>query len=81
MNKTNGITPFEVTEGNLKAVKDISGFGGPNMWHLWIKAKDRYWEDVQWMSYYNIQKFFNAKLPYYKEVEEYDQPTYELALN
>lgn len=65
----NNIKPYEVIEGNLKAVKDTSDFGGPNMWNLQIKATNGYWSDsVQWMCRGRIQEFFKEKLPQYKEV-------------
>jgi hypothetical protein len=64
------IQPFSVTEGNLRADKDTSDFGGPNMWHLKVKRKDGFWENVQWMGVYGIQQFFTEKLPVYKEPEE-----------
>jgi hypothetical protein len=78
MTTTNEISPCDITEGNLRATKDTSTFGGPNMWRLHIQAKDRYWEEVSWISYYKIQKFFNAKLPYYNEIEKKSKPKYEL---
>ena len=63
------IQPFEIIEGNLRAVKDTSNFGGPNMWRLHIKTTKGYWSDtIQWMSHYNIQELFKAQLPKYKEV-------------
>ena len=64
------IENFEITQGNLKAVKDRGTFGGPNMWNLYIKTKLGYWDQVQWMSVDNIQKFFDTKLPKYKEVDK-----------
>jgi len=64
---SNGIKPFEVIEGNLKAVKDTSDFGGCNMWHLYIKTTRGYYNMFQWMSVYNIQDLFNAKLPVYED--------------
>jgi len=63
----NGIKPFEVVEGNLKAVKDTNDFGGCNMWQLYIKSTRGYYEKVQWMSVYNIQDFFTTKLPKYED--------------
>jgi hypothetical protein len=63
------IQPFELIEGNLKAVKDTGGFGGPNMWGFYVKDTKGYWDRVQWMSVYNIQPFFKGKLPVYKEIE------------
>ena len=64
----NKIKPFEVIEGNLRAVKDTSDFGGMNMWRLHIKTTNGYWSDsIQWMSRYNIQQLFTTKLPEYKE--------------
>jgi len=62
------IKPFEVIEGNLKAVKDTSDFGGSNMWRLHIKETNGWWSDsVQWMGVSKIQAFFKEKLPTYKE--------------
>ena len=58
----------EVTEGNLKAVKDTGDFGGPNKWRLHIKTNNGYFEIVQWMDVYSIQRFFTTKLPVYKEI-------------
>jgi hypothetical protein len=63
----NKITPFEVIEGNLRALKDISDFGGMNMWDLHIKTTNGDWDDIQWMSRYSIQKLFTTKLPEYEE--------------
>lgn len=62
----NGIKPFEVVEGNLKAVKDTSDWSNENMWMLHVKTTRGYYEKVQWMSVYNIQEFFSTKLPVYK---------------
>jgi hypothetical protein len=61
------IQAFEITEGNLKAVKSTSDFGGPNMWNLYVIGTNGYWESVQWMGVYSIQRFFKATLPVYKE--------------
>jgi hypothetical protein len=36
-----------ITEGNLQAVKDISDFGGPNMWRLYVKKNNGRFESVQ----------------------------------
>ena len=58
---------FELTEGNLKAVKDTSGFGGRNMWKLEILTLRGRWRQVQWMSVGNIQELFKAQLPVYEE--------------
>jgi len=63
----NGIKPFEVTEGNLRAIKCTDDFGGCNQWYLHIKTTRGYYEMVQWGGVYNIQKFFNTKLPEYEE--------------
>jgi hypothetical protein len=60
---------FEVIEGNIKAEKDINLFGGSNMWHLHIKTNNGWFERVQWMGLYNIQRFFTTKLPEYPEVD------------
>jgi hypothetical protein len=65
----NKIKDFEVIEGNIKAVKDTGDFGGPNMWNLHVKNTDGWWQSVQWMGAYNIQRFFKTKLPIYKETE------------
>lgn len=62
-----GIQQFEVTEGNLKAVKDTSGFGNPNMWNLYIKTIKGCWENIQWVPHYTASKFFTSNLPYYNE--------------
>ena len=58
---------FELTEGNLKAVKDTSGFGGRNKWKLEVLTPRGRWRLVQWMDVANIQEFFKAQLPVYKE--------------
>jgi hypothetical protein len=58
---------FEITEGNLKAVKDTSGFGGRNKWKLEVLTPRGRWRLVQWMDVVNIQEFFKAQLPVYKE--------------
>jgi hypothetical protein len=60
------IEEFEVTEGNLKAVKDTSGFGGKNKWKLEILTPKG-----QWMSVGNIQEFFKANLPTYEETDSF----------
>ena len=74
---TNTIKPFEVIEGNLKAVKDTSTWAGPNQWHLYVKETSGYWSDsVQWMGVYSIQKLFTKSLPVYRESGV--QPNYEL---
>ena len=73
---SNNIKDCEIIEGNLKAVKDTGDFGGPNMWHLHIKTNDGWWESVQWMGVYKIQKFFKTKLPEYQEEEQ--PPRYKL---
>lgn len=76
---TNNIKPYEVIEGNLKAVKDTSDFGGANMWNLKIKELSGYWSDsVQWMDVQRIQPFFKEKLPMYKEISS---SKYELINN
>lgn len=62
----NGIKPFEVIEGNLKAVKDTNDWSNENMWHLYAKTTRGYYDSVQWMHVGNIQKFFNTKLPVYQ---------------
>jgi len=63
----NGISNFVVEEGNLGAAKDMSDFGGPNMWRLHVKDVNGRWEDVQWMGVHSIQRFFKTKLPIYNE--------------
>ena len=67
-----------IIEGNLKAEKCTSDFGGPNMWRLHIKSVNGWWEDVQWMNVHRIQELFKTPLPVYKEVEE-KRVNYELA--
>ena len=62
------IQHYQVIEGNLKAEKDTSDFGGPNMWRLYVMNKQGRWESIQWMSVYGIQEFFRAKLPVYQEI-------------
>ncbi len=64
-----------ITEGNLQAVKDISDFGGPNMWRLYVKKNNGRFESVQWMDVFSIQEFFTTQLPVYKEPKK---PKYEL---
>lgn len=66
----NTIKWIEIIEGNLKAVKDTDDFGGCNMWNLYIKTRNGYWESVQWMNRHNIQQFFNAELPVYSEAKQ-----------
>jgi hypothetical protein len=63
----NGIQDHEAIEGNLKAVKDTSDFGGPNMWRLHVKNTKGRWESVQWMHVSKIKHFFNRELPVYQE--------------
>jgi hypothetical protein len=65
------IEEFEVTEGNLKAVKDTSGFGGKNKWKLEILTPAGRWRLVQWMSVGNIQEFFKTNLPTYEETDSF----------
>ena len=64
---SNGISNFVVDESNLRAEKCMSDFGGPNMWNLYVKTSNGYWESVQWMDVHRIQQFFKTKLPEYKE--------------
>lgn len=69
----------EIIEGNLKAEKCTSDFGGPNMWNLCIRTNHgprTWWESVQWMGVEKIQLFFKTQLPRYKEVS--NQTKYEL---
>ena len=66
----------EIIEGNLKAVKDTSDFGGPNKWSLHVRNNNGWYDSVQWMDVRRIQEFFKTKLPVYKEVEK--QVDYEL---
>jgi hypothetical protein len=54
---------LEVVEGNLRAVKSQSEFGGLNMWDLYIKNVHGYYDKVQWMGVERIQDFFTIKLP------------------
>ena len=72
-----GIKYHEIIEGNLKATKDTSDFGGPNQWNLCVKDVNGYWESVQWMGVGRIQDFFKTKLPRYKEQKK--EVKYELA--
>lgn len=72
----NTIEHFDIIEGNLRAVKDTSDFGGPNMWRLHIKTLDNCWEDIDWSSHGKVQKFFSTKLPYYREAETRTKPVY-----
>ena len=67
-----------ITEGNLQAVKDTSDWGGPNMWRLYIKTTNGWYDSVQWMNVHSVQRFFETKLPVYQEVEE-TRTNYELA--
>lgn len=76
---SNGISNFVVEEGNLGATKDMSDFGGPNMWRLNVKTSNGRWEDIQWMSVHRIQEFFTTKLPVYKEYLPKNKPQYQLA--
>ena len=67
----NNIKPFEVIEGNLKAVKDTDDFAGPNMWNLHIKQTNGCWSNsVDWTDAYSIQTFFKASLPRYKQTNK-----------
>lgn len=59
---------YEVIEGNIKAVKDVELFGGPNQWRLHIRTADGWFEPVQWMGVHSIQRFFSTKLPVYQEI-------------
>lgn len=62
------IQDYEVIEGILKAERDTTDFCGPNMWKLYLRDNEGDWTSVsQWMSVPNIQRFFNTKLPVYKE--------------
>jgi hypothetical protein len=54
---------IEIVEGNLKAIKCSSDFGGPNMWDLYIKNVYGYYEKIQWMGVQRIQELFTTKLP------------------
>jgi len=54
---------LDVVEGNLRAVKCSSDFGGPNMWDLYIKTVDGSYNKVQWMGVQRIQELFTTKLP------------------
>ena len=72
-----GIKPFTVTEGNLRAEKSMSDFGGPNQWNLCVRDIRGYWDSVQWMNVHRIQDFFKTKLPVYKEQKK--EVKYELA--
>jgi len=54
---------IEIVEGNLKAIKCSSDFGGPNMWDLYIKTVDGYYNRIQWMSVERIQELFTTKFP------------------
>jgi len=63
----NEIEYFEVIEGNLKAEKSTSDFGGPNMWNLCVKNNRGWYKQVQWMYVSNIQEFFETVLPVYEE--------------
>ena len=74
----NGIKPFEVVEGNLKAVKDTSDWSNENMWMLYIKTTRGYYEHVQWTGVHRIQEFFKTKLPVYQP-KGYRTNQYELA--
>jgi hypothetical protein len=65
----NNIEYLEVTEGNLRAVKCTDDFGGPNMWRLYVKRTDGFFDSVQWMYVGNVQKFFSKKLPVYEEAQ------------
>lgn len=65
----NGMKNEQIIEGNLAAIKDMSGFGGPNNWHLNVKTTNGNWESVQWMGVGNIQVFFKTKLTVYNEEE------------
>lgn len=56
-----------IEEGNIRAVKDTDGFGGPNMWSFEVKNTGGFFCRVQWMHISSIQKFFNTKLTVYSE--------------
>jgi len=61
------IEQFEVEEGKLKAVKDISTFGGSNMWFLYVQKVTNNWEQIQWMGVYSMQQLFHTQLPTYPD--------------
>jgi len=71
------IKSHSVIEGNLRADKCLSDFGGPNQWDLYVKTVEGYWENVQWMNVYRIQELFKTKLPIYREVTK-QQAKYEV---
>lgn len=64
-----GIEQHVIEEGNLRASKCTGDFGGPNMWNLYVKNTDGFFQHCQWMSVNDIQSFFKTKLPVYLEHE------------
>ena len=56
-----------VIEGDIKAVKDLDDWSGPNKWNLHVKDAKGYFRSVQWMHIGNIQPFFNTQLTRYEE--------------
>ena len=62
----NGIEHCVVTEGNLRAVKDLEHH---NMWSFHVMQTNGYFDDVQWMDVDSIQRFFKQQLPRYEEVK------------
>ena len=64
----NGIESQVIEEGNLRAVKDTGDFGGPDMWHLFVKDTTGWFRHVQWMDISNAQPFFKTRLPSYNRV-------------
>lgn len=58
-----------IEEGCIRAVKDTSGFGGCNNWHLQVKNVRGHYQDVQFMYVGNIQELFSQKLPVYSETK------------
>jgi hypothetical protein len=71
------IKSFSVTEGNLMIEKDTSDFGGPNMWNIYGRTTDGFWDRLTWADVYRAQRFFKTKLPVYKQVSK-SKTKYEL---
>lgn len=54
---------------NIRAVKDISTFGGRNMWNLEVRRADGIWESVQWMNADSIEPILGVELTRYEECD------------
>jgi hypothetical protein len=62
----NGIENCVVTEGNLRAMKDLDN---SDMWEFHVMETNGCFSGVQWMNVDIIQRFFKQQLPRYEEVK------------